>query len=348
MGVSYVAIGKAKEAMDCFEIALSIKPDLAPAHFNRAMTWLLSGDFERGLAEYEWRWKALNIPQKLTDKEKWNGLPLNGRRLLLHAEQGFGDTIQFVRYASMAKERGGKVIIKCQPPLARLLSTCPGIDHVVTDWPQYDEFDCHSTLLSLPLILKTNLNNIPANVPYLFAEDELMKFWCEEFSKIDGFKIGIAWQGNPENKIDRYRSFPLKQFKPIGNINGVQLISLQKINGLNQLREIEGEFEVKEIKEMQEPEWDFADTAALMMNLDLVITPDTAIAHLAGSLGVPTWVGLSLAPDWRWMLEREDSPWYPTMRLFRQKELGKWSELFERIATACMATLKDKATISPD
>ena len=187
--------------------------------------------------------------------------------------------------------------------------------------------------MSLPGIFRTNMETIPANIPYLQADQKLVEHWREELSTIDGFKIGIAWQGNPEYISDRKRSVPLEQFGRMANIDGVRLISLQKGPGTEQLKSVEGKFSVVDLGDkLDKSGGAFMDTAAILKNLNLVITSDTALPHLAGALGVPVWMALALVPDWRWLLQREDSPWYPTMRLFRQMRPGNWDDVFARIA----------------
>jgi hypothetical protein len=261
----------------------------------------------------------------------WDGSPLGGRTILLHAEQGLGDTLQFIRYAPLVQQRGGTVLVQSPAPLARLLARCPGVDRLVAPGPAPTEaFDVHAPLLGLPGLLGTSLATVPARVPYLFADAELTAHWRQQLGAIGGFTIGIAWQGNPRHPRDRDRSIPLLQFAPLAGIEGVRLLSLQKGPGRDQLAALAGRFPVTDLSHGLD---DFLDTAAVLMNLDLVITADTALAHLAGALGVPVWVALPFAPDWRWLLGRENNPWYPTMRLFRQAQRGNWESVFDRIVS---------------
>jgi hypothetical protein len=250
---------------------------------------------------------------------------------LLHAEQGLGDTIQFIRYASIVKQLGAAVIVECQELLLGLLDSCPGIDQLVAQGDALPAFDVHAPLLSLPRILKTSLATLPATIPYLVPKPAIVERWRTRLVGIDGFKIGIAWQGNPAFRGDRFRSLPVRYFAPLTQVPGVRLLSLQKGAGSEQLAAVRDLFGVTELGDRLH---DFTDTAAVMKNLDLVITSDTAAAHLAGALGVPVWVALSFAADWRWLLDRCDCPWYPTMRLFRQKERGDWRGVFEEINSA--------------
>jgi hypothetical protein len=265
----------------------------------------------------------------------WNGESLGGKTILLYAEQGLGDTIQFVRYASIVKQHGGTVVVECQKPLVGLLEGCPGVDQLVAQGDDLPAFDVQAPLLSVPGILGTSVETIPARAPYLFAKAARVEPWRERL--IDGFKIGIAWQGNPAFRGDPFRSIPLRCFAPLAEIPGVCLVSLQKGAGTEQLAEVRDLFPVIELGSRLD---DFLDTAAVMGHLDLVITSDTAPAHLAGALGVPVWVALSFAPDWRWLLDRCDSPWYPTMRLFRQRELGNWDGVFQEIKEALYERLR--------
>ena len=241
--------------------------------------------------------------------------------------------MQFIRYARLVKQRGGTVIFECPRRLARLLKSCPGIDVLVESGAPLPPFDVHAPLLSLPRLLGTTLATIPADVPYLFADAALVESWKRVLGSNQIFKVGIAWQCDPRYNIAAHRSPPLRQFAPLARLPGVQLYSLQKGAGTEQLRDVAGQFAVTDFGErLDEESGPFMDTAALMRNLDLVIVVDTSLAHLAGALGVPVWVALPFAPCWRWLLGREDSPWYPTMRLFRQTQPGDWDGVFVRMA----------------
>jgi Flp pilus assembly protein TadD len=322
------------------DAALRVKPDFALAHLNRAVTWLRMGRFELGWHEFEWRrlcdaYRMAPLPAPL-----WDGSPLSDRCLLLHCEQGLGDTIQFMRYAPLVKQRCGSLIVQCQPGLAPLLSRCPGIDRLIVRGDALPEYHVQSPLMSLPDTLGTTLATIPADVPYLFADAALAETWRQRLAEHAGFKVGIGWQGNPKYVADRLRSIPLRHFAPLARVPGVKLFGLQKGAGWDQIATVPTDCAVVDFG----PDFDsangtFMDTAAVMRNLDLVITSDTAIAHLAGALGVPVWVALGHSCDWRWLEEREDSPWYPTMRLFRQARLGDWDELFKRIAVELAAVV---------
>jgi hypothetical protein len=264
---------------------------------------------------------------------------------LLHAEQGLGDTIHFIRYAPLVQARGGKVVVECQRPLLQLLGRCAGIDKLIGQGTALPGFDVHAPLLSLPFLFRTTLATIPATVPYVFAEPVLVEAWRRELAPIGSFKIGISWQGNPQHAWDRVRSIPLSQFAPLAGLPGVHLFSLQKGPGSEQVPN--AAFPITDLAgRLDEQSGPFMDTAAVMKNLDLIITADTALAHLAGALGVPVWIPLHFPPDWRWLLERDDSPWYPTVRLFRQQRRGDWQGAFERIVEALRERLDQQAVSS--
>jgi Flp pilus assembly protein TadD len=317
------------EALECYDQALRLQPDHADVHLSRALAWLELGEFERGWPEYEWRLKCRQYSIPAFRQPLWDGSPLNGRTILLYADHGLGDALQFIRYAPLVHQRGGRVILTCGQPLARLLATCPGVDRVVVEGEGSPEAEVYAPLMSLPRIFGTTLATIPAQVPYLFPDEARVELWRDQISSSDELHVGITWQGNPQNTRDRARSFRLSQFEPIARRAGIRLFSLQKGYGCEQLGEIVGRFAVTDLSSGL---GDFMDTAAAILNLDLMIAPDTALAHLAGALGVPTWVALPFAADWRWMSAREDSPWYPTIKLFRQQRWGDWDEVFARMA----------------
>jgi hypothetical protein len=327
-------LGRLDEAQAQFDRALSLKTDYIDAHWNRSLLWLLRGDFARGWPEYEWRWGLRSLPRRPFPQPKWDGGPLGGKTILLHAEQGLGDTFQFVRYAPLVKGRGGKVFLACQAPLLRILADCPGVDQLVAQGTPLPPFDCHAPLLSLPALFGTELNSVPAEVPYLRADPALVEHWRGRLAAFDGFKVGIAWRGSGSNRSDPKRSFPLEAFEALARVPGVRLISLQKGKGTEQLPALAGRFPVSELPGLDEGRGPFVDTAAVLRCLDLVVCCDTGLGHLAGALGVPCWLALMYVPDWRWLLERADSPWYPHHRLFRQERSGDWDDLFHRMAAA--------------
>ena len=351
--------GNLDGAYDCYEHALKLSPDFPEARRNRGFIWLTRGDFERGWPEHEWRLKCAELLLLPVKSPRWTGENLDGRSILLIAEQGLGDTLQFIRFAPLVKERNGHVVVACPKPLMRLVARCPGVSRVV-DWKStLPDCDVHAPLLSLPLILGTTLASLPAD-PYLSVDAGTVEKWrpivLRALGRLRGtdgvmtsdrvFKIGIAWQGNPDHKGDRWRSFPLKHFAHFARLPGVRLISLQKGDGTGQLADLAGRFPVAKLTRRTKGRGDgrdFLDTAAVMSQLDLVVTPDTSLAHLAGSLGVPVWVALSTVGEWRWLIDRDDSPWYPTMRLFRQTTFGDWDELFLRMAQALLQESRQPA-----
>jgi Flp pilus assembly protein TadD len=329
LGLVMHAQGRLPEAVRCYSRALELAPDYAVAHMNRALARLQMGEFAPGWAEYEWRFACPEHPLPGHDQPVWDGSPLDSRPILLWTEQGLGDSIQFVRYAPLIAARGGRVILHSPSSLARILSTCPGIHQLVIEGQDLPEFTCHAPLMSLPRILGTTLETIPAEVPYLRADPELVRRWSEALQAAGGLRVGIAWQGNPGHKKDLHRSFPLTRFRALAAIPGVRLFSLQKGAGSGQLRSACRDLPVIDLGPWLE---DFMDTAAVLANLDLVICPDTSLAHLAAALGVPVWVALPFACDWRWLLHRDDTPWYPTLRLYRQSGWGDWDGVFARLA----------------
>jgi len=325
--------GQFTKALVCYEKSLRLEPDSPEAHYNLGLLYLSEGRFAQAWPEFDWRLKCKNYPVRLFREPLWDGSPLEGKTVLVQAEQGFGDTLHFVRYLEKVRERGGKVLFEVQPALLPLLQSS-GIEGVVASGSPYPPFDLHVPILNLPSLFRTDLTNLPARIPYLAADPRLVENWRKELAGFKGFKIGINWQGNSAYASDRKRSIALRHFAPLASAGGVQFFSLQKKAGAEQLAEVAKTWPIHDWgPRLDENSGAFMDTAALMKSLDLVITSDTAIAHLAGALGVKVWVALTLVPEWRWLLEREDSPWYPTMRLFRQTTLGDWQPVFERMAT---------------
>jgi Flp pilus assembly protein TadD len=335
LGISLTMLKRPREALACYEETLRLQPNRARTRWNRAMCWLGLGDYERGWPEYEWRWGRQGLPQRTLPRPEWDGAPFSGQTVLLHAEQGLGDTLQFIRYAAQVRERGGKVVVACQRPLVRILNSVAGIDEVVARDEPLPEFDLHAPLLSLPRIFGTRLDSIPSRVPYLAVESELVARWRQELEPISGLRIGVSWAGNPKQPNDGNRSVPLARLAPLAELPGVHLISLQVGPGRDQIPQVANQWPLTDLGDRLD---DFTTTAAVMKNLDLVIAVDSAVAHLAGALGVPVWVALSFAPDWRWFPESEESPWYPTARLFRQTSPRDWSSVFRQVADALTAS----------
>jgi tetratricopeptide (TPR) repeat protein len=333
LGNAYKEQGRTDEALACYDLALCFDPQSVSTHWNRSLAWLQAGDFARGWPEYEWRWRRPGAQPRLsTDRPPWDGSPLEGRTILLWCEQGLGDALQFARYAPLVQRRGGRVVLHCPGILRALFGTLPGIDHLAAEGEPLPPFDVHAPLLSLPGLLGTTLATVPADVPYLAADPALIETWGQRLAAVPGFRVGIAWQGNPHHKWDHFRSVPLGAFAPLARVEGISLVSHQKGPGSEQLVAVKGRLPVVDFGDKLGASGPFPDTAALMRGLDLVVTVDTATAHLAGALGVPVWVVLSTIVDWRWLLGRDDSPWYPGMRLFRQRRLGDWGDVFARVA----------------
>ncbi|MEG5052625.1 MULTISPECIES: tetratricopeptide repeat protein [unclassified Microcoleus] len=341
LGHALVDLGEFQEAFSCHSRALELQPDNATAHLEFALTLLLFGDFQRGFAEYEWRWRTPQLQPRQFKQPVWDGSDLQGKTILLHVEQGFGDSIQFIRYAPILRSRGAKVMVACYPELMRLFATVAGIEYLSVSLEGLPEFDVHAPLMSLPRIVGTTLETIPANVPYLAPPAEC-KFALSSDAKL---KVGIVWAGSPQRRKDNQRSCSLSDFIRFLDVPGIAFYSLQK-NLSESDRTLLNQHLVPDLTPHLN---DFADTASAISQLDLVITVDTAVAHLAGALGKPVWVLLSFAPDWRWLLDREDNPWYPTARLFRQSQPESWQELFEEVQVALSSfAIANTASYSED
>jgi Tfp pilus assembly protein PilF len=330
MGNALKDKGELNAAIVSYKQAIKIKPDYADAYNNLSFPHLLWGNLDEGFNFYEWRSrKKERTVAPARANFIWDGKQsLNGKHFVVYEEQGLGDVIQFCRYLPFLEKRGADVTFKVRPVLHALLRTMSSNASFSTSHLEEHKIDFETPLMSLPYLFSTNLETIPATNPYLYADHDRIKTWGERLSK-DKFKIGICWQGSKE-KVDFGRSFPLSLFEVISKIPNVELVSLHKGKGEDQIPDID--FDVTILGADFDAGQDaFIDTAAVMMNCDLVITSDTAVAHLAGALGCKTWVALQHVPDWRWMLDRADSPWYPTMTLYRQKNRGDWAFVFEAI-----------------
>ncbi|XGV98016.1 MAG: FkbM family methyltransferase [Leptolyngbya sp. BL-A-14] len=334
--------GEFERAIEHYRQTIQYKPDHANAHLNLGIVLLLLGDLKQGFEEYHWRWESRQCASLRYPHALWDGSDLNGKVILLTAEQGYGDTIQFARYASLVAQRGGHVVIACQKPLIRLLNTLPGIDRCVDRAHVDVQTNVHAPLLDLPLLLGTTLETIPGDVPYLTPTSDFRLPIADLPSSTPHtlhptpFKIGIVWGANPDSSTSSKRSCELDRFLSLLQIPGVVLYSLQKHPTEADLALLEAYPTVQDLHEHLD---DFADTAAAIAQLDLVISVDTAVAHLAGALGKPVWTLLASVADWRWLRDRDDTPWYPTMRLFRQEQHGDWEGVFDRL----MVALREKA-----
>jgi tetratricopeptide (TPR) repeat protein len=331
------------EAIASYDRAIELDPRYALAHFNKGLCLLLTGDFAQGLALYEWRKRLGSYATLSCSAPAWLGKEdIAGKTLLVHADQALGDTIQFCRYAKLAAQRGARVVLAVQPQLRELLTGLGPTIRIVARGELTGACDFHCALMSLPLAFGTTLASIPASVPYLSAEPLRAARWRQRLGEA-GFKVGIVWQGS-RNRIDVGRSVPLEMFARLATIPGVRLISLQKGAALDQLRAALQDLQVEVLgDEFDAGAQAFLDSAAVMTHLNLIITCDTALAHLAGALGRPTWIALKHVPDWRWLLDRTDCPWYPSVRLFRQSRRGDWEGVF----AAMQAELASRARAKP-
>jgi tetratricopeptide (TPR) repeat protein len=328
------AQNRVADAIDCYKRALELKPGLPKATINLGMIELVLGDFAAGWKNYEHRWNDAPMRQRDFTCPQWRGEPLHGARILLHAEQGLGDTLQFLRYVPLVQAVGGVVILEVQDRLLRLASELPGVAEVVSWGGPLPAFDWHCPLLSLPLAFGTALETIPGRVPYLTVPQG-SRAKAQAFPWPEGvLRIGLLWAGNPTFAQDRYRfrSVSLEVFKPLLEMGGPHWFSLQLGEAVTELARMpEAAAKIVDLSPLVE---DMADTAAQIAQLDLVITVDTSVSHLAGALGVPVWVLMPYTPDWRWLQERTDTPWYPSMRLFRQPRPGDWGEVIREIGIA--------------
>ncbi|HET6419137.1 MAG TPA: tetratricopeptide repeat protein, partial [Geobacteraceae bacterium] len=334
------ALRRPYEAMASCYRALAIDPCCAEAHWNLALALLQVGEYAKGWEEFEWRWKkrGYTSKQRQFPQPAWAGEPLSGRTILIHAEQALGDTVQFARFLPLVAECGGRVILECPAPLKGLMAGMDGVQQAYATGEKLPHFDLHLPLMSLPKILRTTIEALPVDVPYLAPGLEHVAEWAGKFNTHDELRAGIVWAGR--KKPDPNRTCPLEQFIPLAQVPGVKFYSLQigeKGEGDDAVAERLG------LADLTSAINDFRDTAAFIAQLDLVISIDTSVAHLAGAMGRETWTLLPHAADWRWMLDRDDSPWYPNMRLFRQERPGDWQGVMVRIGTALMEKSRDTA-----
>jgi Tfp pilus assembly protein PilF len=330
LGATVERFGGQEEVVAAYRKALALRPDYPEAQFNLGLSLLLQGDFAHGWPLYDARRGMMDSSVRRDFAQPlWDGSPLEGRRILLHAEQGHGDTIQFARYVPMVTARGGETIVQCQPALVRLLRAQGIFGQVVAQGEPEPPFDLQCPLMSLAGVFGTTLDSIPRSNPYIRADRQLVDQWRQRLAPFEGkLKIGIAWAGNATHIFDRDRSLPIAAFAPLAEVDCAQFFSLQKGPAAEQCKSAPERMNLVDFSDLL---GDFADTAALIENLDLVLAVDTAIVHLAGAMGRPAWVLLPFAPDWRWMLNRADSAWYPTLRLFRQMSRGDWQPAIAQI-----------------
>ena len=319
-----------EEALKSYDNAIAIEPDFADAHWNKSLALLVVGEFRQGWASYEWRWakKGLTTPKRNFPQPLWLGVAnIADKTILLHAEQGLGDTIQFCRYAKMVKSLGARVVLEVPPALSGLLNGLQGVDTLVQTGQALPEFDYHCPLMSLPLAFKTELLTIPSPSPYLCADGHKLEQWSAKLGERKKPRIGLVWSGSTTHKNDHNRSLKLEEllaYLP----KDYEYVSLQK-----EVRQVDTELLAgSDIRHYGQELKDFSDTAALCALMDIVISVDTSVAHLAGAIGKPTWVLLPYVPDWRWLLDRDDSPWYESVRLYRQSEDRRWEPVLECVA----------------
>jgi len=344
-GNALLGCGLLDEALNSFQKAIEANPEYAQAQLNKGFCLLTKGEFREGLPLYEWRKKLPKpIENQAFTQPLWTGKQdIAGKVLFLHSiEQGLGDTIQFYRYALMARDRGAHVILAVQDALVQFLRDAGGNIEIIDSQAPPKHFDFHAPLMSLPLAFATDVDTIPATASYLQARPEKIKEWGRKIGK-HGFKVGINWQGNKDGVSDVGRSFSLLFFKGLSKIAKVRLISLQKNFGSEQLENLPSDMVIESLgAEFDAGPHAFIDSAAVLENLDLVITSDTAMAHLAGALGTPVWVALRFLPDWRWLLDRTDSPWYPSLRLFRQKQVDDWAGVFANMQSELESVVEQR------
>ncbi|SOE70961.1 Tetratricopeptide (TPR) repeat [Burkholderia sp. OK233] len=346
LGLTQVDLGEHAQALQSYERALAVNPTAAETHWNQSLCLLQLGQLETGWKEYEWRWERSRIKagRRTFAQPLWLGdFSIDGKTILLHAEQGLGDTLQFCRYATMVSKLGAKVVLEVPGELMRLMSTLDGVDQLIETGQALPPFDCHCPLLSLPLAFRTDLTSIPSKTPYLFADPQATREWHERITaQAEGrLKVGLVWAGGNRphvaelRKNDARRSITFERLAPILDVPNVQFFSLQKGPSAFQLPHDDSHPNVIDYTEELD---DFADTTALVANLDLVISVDTSTAHLAGALDKPVWILNRFDTCWRWMLERTDTPWYAQAKLFRQPALGDWDSVI-RNARDALVTL---------
>ncbi len=341
-GVLHIA-GRFEEAMSSYRWALTLLPNQPHAHTGLGILYLLHGDFERGWPEYEWRLLMPESRHVAPPGPAWDGSNPAGLRILVYGEQGFGDALQFCRYLPMLRDLGATVLLRLPAPVAGLIGdSMPGID--VSADQELPAYDCHCALVSLPHRFQTRMNTIPNPIGYLRARPETAAKWAARLGTGPELKIGVVWTGNPRHVNNRYRSVPAEALLPLLGIEGAKVFSLQVGARHAELTKCSKGV----VPDFSAELTSYAETAGVIANLDLVVTICTSVAHLTGAVGTPLWVLLNAVPDWRWMLEREDNPWYPSARLFRQRKPGEWTDVIERMAAELRAVVSgDRGRLAP-
>jgi tetratricopeptide (TPR) repeat protein len=329
-GKALLQLNRFDEAIAGFDAALKVRRDFADAHFNKALALLLRGDYAHGFAEYEWRWRRTGMPpQQSRGKPLWLGeYPLARKTVLLHAEQGLGDTIQFARYAPPIAASGARVVLEVQAELKELMRRLDGVATVIARGEEVPPFDVHCPLGSVPLALHTELGTVPTQIPYLTADEERAAKWSARLAGLARPRVALVWSGNPSHDNDRIRSIPFARLAPLFS-TPANFVGVQRDVRSEDAAALAAETRVVHVGDELA---DFSDTAAVLALCDLVVTVDTALAHLAGAMGRPVWVLVPYAPDWRWTHKGETTPWYPTARLFRQTSPGDWGSVIARVA----------------
>jgi tetratricopeptide (TPR) repeat protein len=332
LGTSLLDLRRVEEALITFRKVIALNPGHADAHNNLSHGLLLNGDFAEGWEEYEWRWKSNKFPslQRNFSQPLWNGQNIAGQRILIHAEQGLGDSIQFLRYVPLVARLGAHVILECKPELLSLVKEIDGPHEVIAFGQPLPDFQWQVPMLSLPRAFKTTRDSIPATIPYLHADPALVDAWRKKLGPSNGtLRVGLSWAGNPTQAIDQFRSLHLNQLSSLSDVKSVTFHSLQKGYAVEQIKSAPPGFNLIDHSDELS---DFSQTAALMMNLDLILSTCTSVPHLAGALGRPVWIMLPFNCDWRWGVSGESTPWYPTMRLLRQEQFGSWDATIEKLA----------------
>jgi Flp pilus assembly protein TadD len=344
-GTLHAWTGRIDLAFKYYHQAMELQPEDAELHRNLGVIHLLQGNFDEGWREYRYRWKCREAIQHRYAQPKWTGQDLKGKTILLYSEQGLGDTIHFVRFAKVLQDRGARTIVHIQAPLLALLQGCQGINSVVPNtWTVSEPFDYHCSLVDVADVLGIRADNIPGPSPYLRIPDNLVGYWRTQLNRLlppARLRVGLVWQGNADHQADMFRSFALREMEPLCGVEGVQFINLQFGKGSEQLQSWQGSQPIYGLPDnIDQSSGAFMDTAAILHHLDWIVTSDTSMAHLAGALARPTMVMLGFTPDWRWLLDREDSPWYPTLRLFRQTCVGDWRSVAIQVRNALQQAAK--------
>ena len=328
-------------AMKLVRQAMELDPEDPRTHFQYGESLLLAGALAQGFEHYEWRWKIEDFPNKPQKLKRplWDGGPIDGKTILIHPEQGLGDSVQFCRYVPLLKQRGAQVIMAVGPPLAALFESLEGLDQMIGLKDPLPPFDCHTPVMGLPHLFGTTLETVPGANPYLAPKPEAVARWKERFADLKGLRVGVGWAGSAKHPNDRRRSVDPVLLLPLLGIEGIDWVSLQTADRRDDL----AVFAEHKILDITDELGDFAETAAIVANLDIVICVDTALGHVSGAIGKPVWLLLSQPPDWRWMLGSTDTPWYPNHRLFRQPERDSWPPVIKAVRKALIEAAGAKA-----